>query len=205
MVGINSGTMEEFWDERVKYFMNLLEGEENWHPEPIESPQGTEKIWRPVAGKLRYKSEWLSKVQPSEVLELLNKPERRVEWDSNCKSTKVLTEDGETRVIYLLTKSSLISSAREEICWATRRAINNAILLIAANCTDEAFKLPGNGVKMTTTVYGFIIYPHDAGSRILNLVDTDPGGFMPASLLKSLCATSAMKNISKIRSLLEND
>ncbi|PJF18319.1 hypothetical protein PSACC_01863 [Paramicrosporidium saccamoebae] len=192
--------MSPNWEELAQTLDQLIAADDNWES-PMDGPAAGDKISRPLKSKMGYKAEYTLNCTPSELTEVVTDVTRRGEWDTFCAQIETLQK--EPQVIYYCTHAQFMASAREEVMWVGSVDRNNATYVLGTSCTDEKYPVKGKGVKMSTKVAGHVIFPDTAGCRVIQVLDTDPGGMLPGSITRRVATEKVPKMIQNLRRIVD--
>jgi hypothetical protein len=192
--------MSPNWNELAQTLDQMIADNENWEA-PMDGPAADDKISRPTKSKMGYKAEYILKCTPDELIAVITDVTRRSEWDTFCAQIEVAQK--EPQVIYYRTHAQFMASAREEVMWVGRANRSNSVYVLATNCTDDKHPVRGKGIKMSTKVAGHVIFPDPAGCRVVQVLDTDPGGMLPGSITRRVATDKVPKMIQNLRLILE--
>lgn len=202
-VAMSESVMPE-WEKIIEGFDTFVANEDEWEGEPIVGPQKDDLIYRPKRGKIRYKAEYTVTCSPDRLLEILTNVPRRPEWDTLCAVAEVIGEEAHSRVMYYQTKPQWPTSAREEVLWLTRQDHEGRTYCIGTGCSSDKYKVKGEGVKMTTTLAGQRIESIGETDelRVVQVLDSDPGGLLPTSLTRRIATEKVPMMITKLRGII---
>jgi hypothetical protein len=108
-----------------------------------------------------------------------------VDWMHNCEEARKLRQEGGVRIGYNRIGSPWPVSDRDVVLRSTRSELEGGGILIEFRSTsDENVPVARGVVRMPHLVGSYDLRPIDGGTRIIYTVDSDPGGSLPAWLVK---------------------
>ncbi len=103
----------------------------------------------------------------------------------NCEEARKLRQEGNVGIRYHRIGSPWPVSDRDVVLRSTRNELEAGGIFIEFRSTsDENVPVARGVVRMPRLVGSYDLHPIDGGTRIIYTVDSDPGGRLPAWLLK---------------------
>ncbi len=109
-----------------------------------------------------------------------------VEWQHNCEEARVLPQPDGTSLTYNRIGSPWPVSDRDVVLRTTRTKLGNGALRLEFTSTDDAkLPVPSGVVRMPRLLGSYLLTPADGGgTHVVYTVDSDPGGSLPAWLVR---------------------
>jgi len=191
--------------ELVERYNKLSDSDDMWKLYE-ENPREGYTLWKPVKGTLRCKCQFTLNVDVATACVFFSDPSKRPDWDELCAECRILEEAEGGRIVYLKSRPQLLISGRQEVLWQAIQEMEDtgSVVLLSTNHRDDKrFKLDEKLVKMTTYISGIKIIPREEGGCLVSqIMDADYGGWIPGSFLKEITTQKSLRNVKKIKALL---
>jgi hypothetical protein len=109
-----------------------------------------------------------------------------VDWQHNCKEARVLTQPDGTTLTYNRIGSPWPVSDRDVVLRSSRKTLEDGGIRLEFQSTDEAsIEVPRGVVRMVRLIGSYVLRPlPEGGTHVVYTIDSDPGGRLPAWLIK---------------------
>ncbi len=109
-----------------------------------------------------------------------------VDWQHNCEEARVLKQPDGSKLTYNRIASPWPVSDRDVILRSTREELGDGRIRLEFRSTELAsLEVPSGVVRMPNLVGSYVLTPTDDGhTHVVYTVDSDPGGSLPAWLVK---------------------
>jgi len=109
-----------------------------------------------------------------------------VDWQHNCEEARVLDQPDGSALTYNRIGSPWPVSDRDVVLRTTRESLEGGGLRLEFRSTDDAnFGVPSGVVRMPRLIGSYVLTPTDGGgTHVVYTVDSDPGGSLPAWLVR---------------------
>ncbi|KAL7748536.1 hypothetical protein RI367_005946 [Sorochytrium milnesiophthora] len=190
-------------EELVKRFFRLAEVEHRSAPSSewtliVDRPPHVQ-IWKSVHSEHRYRILGIIDADMHTTFEFLNDILRRPEWDEMTEATRIVsTLSQTTRIQHIKIKAIWPTSARDLLLLSHWRPVDeNRMIACTMSVEHPDMPLQDGVVRMAADCAGQLIervvVDGREKSRVTQLVDGDPKGWVPKSIL-NMVATKALPN-----------
>jgi len=109
-----------------------------------------------------------------------------VDWQHNCEEARVLMQPDGSRLTYNRVASPWPVSDRDVVLRSSRENLENGSIRLEFLSTEDAnFDVPRGVVRMPRLIGSYVLTPRsEGGTHVVYTVDSDPGGSLPAWLVK---------------------
>lgn len=141
---------------------------------------------------------------PERVLAWIEATHTYVDWMHNCEEAKALGEGDGARIVYNRIGSPWPVSDRDVVLRSTRtRRDDGAIRVEFRDTTDPAAPPGQDAVRMARLVGSYELQPRPEGTRVVYTVDSDPGGGLPAWLVRRASLELPYRTLANLRERAE--
>jgi hypothetical protein len=107
------------------------------------------------------------------------------EWQHNCEEARVLPQEDGTTLTYNRIGSPWPVSDRDVVLRSIRTNQTDGSIHIEFSSTEDAdLAVPRGVVRMPRLIGSYDLTPVEAGTHVVYTVDSDPGGSLPAWLVR---------------------
>ena len=107
------------------------------------------------------------------------------DWQHNCEEARVLPQSDGSRLTYNRIGSPWPVSDRDVVLRSTRTNSTDGSIRIEFRSTEDAnLAVPSGVVRMPRLVGSYDLTPVEGGTQVVYTVDSDPGGSLPAWLVR---------------------
>jgi len=126
------------------------------------------------------------KTDPERIAAWVTAVHTYVDWQHNCEEARVLEQPDGTRLTYNRIGSPWPVSDRDVVLRSTRKNLEDGVIRLDFRSTEVArVEVPRGVVRMPRLVGSYVLTPtNDGETRVVYTVDSDPGGSLPAWLVK---------------------
>ena len=126
------------------------------------------------------------KTDPERIAAWVTAVHTYVDWQHNCEEARVLEQPDGTRLTYNRIGSPWPVSDRDVVLRSTRKNLEDGVIRLDFRSTEVArVEVPRGVVRMRRLVGSYVLTPtNDGETRVVYTVDSDPGGSLPAWLVK---------------------
>jgi hypothetical protein len=109
-----------------------------------------------------------------------------VDWQHNCEEARVLMQPDGSRLSYTRIASPWPVSDRDVVLRASRENLENGGIRLEFLSTEDAdFDVPRGVVRIPKLIGSYVLTPRsEGGTQVVYRVDSNPGGSLPAWLVK---------------------
>jgi hypothetical protein len=109
-----------------------------------------------------------------------------VDWQHNCEEARVLSQPDGSSLTYNRIGSPWPVSDRDVVLRTTREPLDNGGIRLEFRSTEDAnFDVPSGVVRMPRLIGSYVLTPTESGgTHVVYTVDSDPGGSLPAWLVR---------------------
>lgn len=128
-----------------------------------------------------------------------------VDWQHNCEEARVLTLSDGTTLTYNRIGSPWPVSDRDVVLRTTRTNLEDGAIRLEFRSTEDAkLEVPSGVVRMPQLVGSYILTPVEGGgTHVVYTVDSDPGGSLPAWLVRQAGKELPYFTLSKLQERAE--
>jgi len=129
-----------------------------------------------------------------------------VDWQHNCVEAHILTSADGSLLTYNRVDSPWPVSDRDVLVHSTQEILENgAILMKFENVQDESIDVPRGVVRMERLVGSYLLTPSpEGGTDVIYTLDSDPGGKIPAWLVKQASKDLPYHTLKNLRERAES-
>ena len=107
------------------------------------------------------------------------------DWQHNCEEARVLPQSDGSRLTYNRIGSPWPVSDRDVVLRSTRTNATDGSIRIEFRSTEDAnLAVPSGVVRMPRLAGSYDLTPVEGGTQVVYTVDSDPGGSLPAWLVR---------------------
>jgi hypothetical protein len=107
------------------------------------------------------------------------------DWQHNCEEARVLPQSDGSRLTYNRIGSPWPVSDRDVVLRSTRTNATDGSIHIEFRSTEDAnLAVPSGVVRMPRLFGSYELTPVEGGTQVVYTVDSDPGGSLPAWLVR---------------------
>lgn len=108
-----------------------------------------------------------------------------VDWQHNCEEARVLPQSDGSTLTYNRIGSPWPVSDRDVVLRSTRTNLTDGRIRIEFRSTEDAnLEVPSGVVRMPRLSGSYELTPVEGGTHVVYTVDSDPGGSLPAWLVR---------------------
>ena len=108
-----------------------------------------------------------------------------VDWQHNCEEARVLPQSDGSTLTYNRIGSPWPVSDRDVVLRSTRTNLSDGRIRIEFRSTEDAnLEVPSGVVRMPRLSGSYDLTPVEGGTHVVYTVDSDPGGSLPAWLVR---------------------
>lgn len=142
------------------------------------------KVWRSQLNQHRYKLEGIFNANVFTTFDVLNDIERRTEWDEMTEQARVVQILGpNSRIQHVKIKAVWPTAARDIVMLTTWRQQGQKLFACSESATHELAQEQPGVVRMHAECAGMMCEPKGDKTLVTQIVDGDPRGWVPKSLL----------------------
>lgn len=129
-----------------------------------------------------------------------------VEWQHNCIEARTLTKPDGTILTYNRVDSPWPVSDRDVVLRSSQESLNDgAILMKFENVQDDSVTVPRGVVRMVRLVGSYLLTPSpEGGTDVIYTLDSDPGGKIPAWLVRQASKDLPYNTLRNLREKVES-
>jgi len=129
-----------------------------------------------------------------------------VDWQHNCIEAKILTKADGSMLIYNRVASPWPVSDRDVVIRPSETSLDNGgVLMKFENVQDGSVNVPRRVVRMVRLVGSYRLTPSPkGGTDVIYTLDSDPGGKIPAWLVKQASKDLPFKTLKNLRERAES-
>ena len=123
---------------------------------------------------------------PAQIASWVTAVHTYVDWQHNCEEARVLTQPDGTTLTYNRIGSPWPVSDRDVVLRTTRANLEDGGIRLEFRSTEDAkLEVPSGVVRMPQLLGSYILTPvAGGGTHVVYTVDSDPGGSLPAWLVR---------------------
>ena len=122
---------------------------------------------------------------PAQVAAWIAATHTYVDWMANCEEARRIRQEGRVVIGYNRIGSPWPVSDRDVVLRSTRTEIEGGGILVEfRSTTDENVPVARGVVRMPRLVGSYDLRPVEGGTRVVYTVDSDPGGSLPAWVVR---------------------
>lgn len=143
---------------------------------------------------------------PTRIIRWLSAVHTYVDWQYNCKEARLITAQDGTPLTYNRISSPWPVSDRDVILQANQTIMDNGNIRLEFNdIEDFDLKIPRGVVRMTHLNGSYLLMPTaDGTTDIVYTLDSDPGGKLPAWLVKQASKDLPYQTLKSLREKAES-
>ncbi len=109
-----------------------------------------------------------------------------VDWQHNCEEARILPQPDGSSLTYNRIGSPWPVSDRDVVLRTTREPLENGGIRLEFRSTEDGrLDVPSGVVRMPRLIGSYVLTPTDGGgTHVIYTVDSDPGGSLPAWLVR---------------------
>ncbi|MBL4681441.1 MAG: hypothetical protein JKY88_12060 [Pseudomonadales bacterium] len=129
-----------------------------------------------------------------------------VDWQHNCIEAQILTKADGSLLIYNRVASPWPVSDRDVLIRSSETSLDNGgVLMKFGNVQDSSVNVPRGVVRMVRLVGSYRLTPSPkGGTDVIYTLDSDPGGKIPAWLVKQASKDLPYKTLKNLRERAES-
>lgn len=125
------------------------------------------------------------KATPDQIAAWVGAVHTYVDWQHNCEEARVLPQPDGTTLTYNRIGSPWPVSDRDVVLRSERTNRPDGSIRMEFRSTEESgFAVPSGVVRMPRLIGSYDLTPVDGQTRVVYTVDSDPGGSLPAWLVR---------------------
>ena len=145
------------------------------------------------------------KAPPEQVAAWIGATHTYVDWMHNCEEARRIRQEDDVVVGYNRVGSPWPVSDRDVVLRSTRTDFEDGGIRIEfRSTTDENVPVVRGVVRMPRLVGSYDLRPVEAGTQVVYTVDSDPGGSLPAWLVRRASKELPYFTLSKLRERAES-
>ena len=122
---------------------------------------------------------------PEQVASWIRATPTHTDWMHNCEEARRLRREGDVVIVYNRIGSPWPVSDRDVVLRSTETELEGGGIRIEfRSTTEESLPVVPGVVRMPRLVGSYDLRPVEGGTRVVYTVDSDPGGRLPAWLVK---------------------
>ncbi len=126
------------------------------------------------------------------------------DWQHNCEEARVLPQSDGSRLTYNRIGSPWPVSDRDVVLRSTRTNSTDGSIRIEFRSTEDAnLAVPSGVVRMPRLVGSYDLTPVEGGTQVVYTVDSDPGGSLPAWLVRQASKDLPYMTLRKLQERAE--
>ncbi len=127
------------------------------------------------------------------------------QWQHNCAEAHIIPQADDSLVIYNRVASPWPVADRDVVLQSTvTRNADESILIEFSNREDSAARIPRGVVRMPRLTGQYELTPIDGVTQVIYTIDSDPGGKLPAWLVRRASRDLPFFTLKKLRKLVES-
>ncbi len=127
-----------------------------------------------------------------------------VDWQHNCEEARVLPQSDGSTLTYNRIGSPWPVSDRDVVLRSTRTNLTDGRIRIEFRSTEDAnLEVPSGVVRMPRLSGSYELTPVEGGTHVVYTVDSDPGGSLPAWLVRRASKDLPYYTLKKLRERAE--
>ena len=128
-----------------------------------------------------------------------------VDWQHNCEEARVLEQPDGTTLTYNRIASPWPVSDRDVVLQSTREDLGDGGIRLTFRSTEVAkLDVPSGVVRMPRLLGSYVLTPvAEGGTHVVYTVDSDPGGSLPAWLIKQAGKDLPYRTLKNLRERAE--
>lgn len=128
-----------------------------------------------------------------------------VDWQHNCEEARLVEQPDGTTVTYNRVGSPWPVSDRDVVLRSSRENLENGVIRLEFRSTEDAnLDVPSGVVRMPRLVGSYLLTPvAKGGTHVVYTVDSDPGGSLPAWLVKQAGKDLPYRTLENLRKRVE--
>jgi len=139
------------------------------------------------------------KARPEEIAAWVGAVNTYVDWQHNCEEARVIPLPDGSHLSYNRIGSPWPVSDRDVVLRSTRKNFPDGHIRIEFESTDDAkLPVPSGVVRMPRLVGSYDLTPQATGTKVVYTVDSDPGGSLPAWLVRQASQELPYKTLKNL-------
>ena len=128
-----------------------------------------------------------------------------VDWQHNCDEARVLTQPDGSHLTYNRVASPWPVSDRDVVLRSSRAELEGGGIRLEFRSTEDAkLDTPRGVVRMPRLIGSYVLTPTaEGGTHVVYTLDSDPGGSLPAWLIKQASKDLPFRTLKKLKARAE--
>ncbi len=141
---------------------------------------------------------------PEQVSAWIAAPHTYVDWMHNCEQARRVRRDGGAVIGYNRISSPWPVSDRDVVLRSTHTALEGGGIRVEfRSTTDAEVPIVSGVVRMPRLAGSYVLRPIEGGTHVVYTVDSDPGGRLPAWLVKRASERLPYNTLKNLRDRAE--